>query len=65
MNTQETFARIVCGQMTTEEIKEVLTAYHEKGVTADDLMAAASAMRPRLSSGFIELTSSDMHSAPK
>ena len=45
MNTQETFARIVCGEMTTEEIKEVLTAYHEKGVTADDLMAAASAMR--------------------
>ena len=45
MNTQETFARIMGGQMTTEEIKEVLTAYHEKGVTADDLMAAASAMR--------------------
>ena len=45
MNTQETFARIMGGQMTTDEIKEVLTAYHEKGVTADDLMAAASAMR--------------------
>ena len=45
MNTQETFARIMGGEMTTEEIKEVLTAYHEKGVTADDLMAAASAMR--------------------
>ena len=45
MNTQETFARIMGGEMTTVEIKEVLTAYHERGVTADDLMAAASAMR--------------------
>ena len=45
MNTQETFVQIMGGQMTTDEIKEILTAYHEKGVTADDLMAAASAMR--------------------
>ena len=45
MNTQETFARIMGGKMTTEQIKEVLSEYHEKGVTPDDLMAAASAMR--------------------
>jgi len=45
MNTRETFERIMGGKMTTEEIKEVLTVYHEKGITPDDLMAAASAMR--------------------
>ncbi len=45
MNTQETFARIMGGKMTTEQIKEVLSEYHENGVTPDDLMAAASAMR--------------------
>ena len=45
MNTKETFARIMGGKMTTEQIKEVLSEYHEKGVSPDDLMAAASAMR--------------------
>lgn len=45
MNTRETFAKIMSGAMTTDEIKSVLTAYHESGITPDDLTAAAAAMR--------------------
>ncbi len=45
MNTKETFDLIMSGKMAPEEIKAVLTAFHEKGITPDDLMAAASAMR--------------------
>ena len=45
MNTKETFAQIMGGKMSQDEIKAVLTAYHEKGISPDDLMAAASAMR--------------------
>ena len=45
MNTQETFERIMSGAMPADEIKAVLTGYHERGVTPDDLMAAATAMR--------------------
>ncbi len=45
MNTKETFARIMSGKMSREEIKAVLTAYHEKGISPDDLMSAAAAMR--------------------
>ena len=45
MNTKETFAEIMSGKMSHEKIKAVLTAYHEKGISPDDLMSAAAAMR--------------------
>ena len=45
MNTREIFDRIMSGEMPADEIKTVLTRYHERGITPDDLMAAASAMR--------------------
>ena len=45
MTTEEVFSRIMAGEMTADEMRAVLTRYHERGVTPDDLMAAASAMR--------------------
>lgn len=45
IDTKAVFARIMAGELTTEQIKEVLTAYHERGLTPADLTAAASAMR--------------------
>lgn len=45
IDTKAVFARIMAGEMTTEQIKEALTAYHERGVTPADLGAAAEAMR--------------------
>ena len=45
MTTGEVFSRIMAGEMTAGEMRAVLTRYHERGVTPDDLMAAASAMR--------------------
>ena len=45
MSTEQTFAEIMAGRLTAGEIRDVLVRYHERGVTPDDLMAAASAMR--------------------
>ena len=45
MSTEQTFADIMAGRLTAGEIRDVLVRYHERGVTPDDLMAAASAMR--------------------
>ncbi len=45
MKTKETFDRIMAGEMTFDEIKEVLVYFHENGVSADDLAEAAMAMR--------------------
>ena len=45
MNTQVTFERIMSGKMPEDEIRDVLVEYHERGITAADLMAAAAAMR--------------------
>ena len=39
------FARIMAGEMPADEIRAVLTRYHEKGISPDDLIAAATAMR--------------------
>jgi len=44
-DTQALFARIMAGEADTEEIKRILTDYHERGITPADLTAAAVAMR--------------------
>lgn len=45
MNTQETFEKIMSGRMPEDEIRRVLTHYRDAGITAADLISAATAMR--------------------
>ncbi|MBO7721383.1 MAG: anthranilate phosphoribosyltransferase [Kiritimatiellae bacterium] len=45
MDVRETFRRMMSGGMSADEIRGVLTAFHETGIGTDDLTAAAEAMR--------------------